>query len=272
MTEKKVEKKVKKTQTILQKLIEVQASLKAPKSQFNSFGNYNYRSCEDILEAVKPLLHARRLTLIIQDEIVMIGDRYYVKANTVLRDQVTNDFIDNVAYAREEETKKGMDGSQITGASSSYARKYALNGLFLIDDTKDSDTTNQGEDKKESKSDKKTNILTKNCNKCDGVMFYSEGKGKKTGKDFKMWKCDKCEDIEWVTFPKKNREEQKYELKSENEKKFIEDLKDDEKPIEKFVEEMEQMTTKKFMEQNQDEEDNKKEGDDTNPEDWKRQK
>lgn len=126
------------------KLLKIQMELKAPKNQTNSFGGYNYRSCEDIFEAVKPLLQEEGLVLRVTDELVNIGERYYIKATAILTDG--NDIIENVAYAREEETKKGMDGSQITGASSSYARKYALNGLFLIDDVKDSDTTNMGEE------------------------------------------------------------------------------------------------------------------------------
>lgn len=115
-------------------LAEIQSKLKVPKNQRNSFGNYNYRSCEDILEAVKPLLGDSILT--ISDELVQVGDRYYIKATAKFNS------IEVTAYAREEEIKKGMDGAQITGSASSYARKYALNGLFLIDDTKDSDATN----------------------------------------------------------------------------------------------------------------------------------
>lgn len=129
--------------SIYEKLQIVQSELKAPKSQYNKFGGYAYRNCEDILEAVKPLLAKVNATLVITDEVVMIGERYYVKATAKFMDDKNTLF--NTAYAREEETKKGMDGSQITGASSSYARKYALNGLFAIDDTKDSDTTNEGE-------------------------------------------------------------------------------------------------------------------------------
>lgn len=124
------------------KLLEIQERLKAPKNQRNDFGKYNYRSCEDIFEAVKPLLKELGLTLRMNDELVQVGDRYYIKATAILSDGNTT--IENTAFAREEETKKGMDGSQITGASSSYARKYALNGLFLIDDVKDSDSTNVG--------------------------------------------------------------------------------------------------------------------------------
>lgn len=121
------------------KLLKIQKELKAPKSQLNAFGKYNYRSCEDILEAVKPLLEGVGLCL--SDEMVLIGDRYYVKATVKLYDG--DEVICVTAYAREELDKKGMDSSQITGAASSYARKYALNGLFLIDDTTDSDATNK---------------------------------------------------------------------------------------------------------------------------------
>ena len=123
------------------KVVKIQTELKAPKGQRNEFGKYNYRSCEDIFEAVKPLLAKYNLVLKVGDELVEIGGRIYVKATAIIRDAKGN-VVENTAYAREEETKKGMDGSQITGASSSYARKYALNGLFLIDDTKDSDATN----------------------------------------------------------------------------------------------------------------------------------
>lgn len=128
-----------------EKLYNIQQELKAPKGQYNKFGNFKYRSCEDILEAVKPLLKKYKVTLVIEDELQYIGDRYYVKAITNLIDIENDEVISNSAYAREEENKKGMDGSQITGASSSYARKYALNGLLAIDDTKDSDATNDGE-------------------------------------------------------------------------------------------------------------------------------
>ena len=119
-------------------LIEVQKKLKAPKNQYNSFGKYNYRSAEDILEAAKPLCCEHDLLLTLSDEVVAIGDRIYVKATA----SVTNgtEAVTVTAFAREEAEKKGMDGSQITGTASSYARKYALNGLFCIDDTKDADT------------------------------------------------------------------------------------------------------------------------------------
>lgn len=131
---------------IHENLAAIQAALKAPKSQFNSFGGYHYRNAEDILEAVKPLLAQQGCVLTCADEIVLIGERYYVKATATICNK-EGQIVQTCAYAREEESKKGMDGSQVTGASSSYARKYALNGLFCIDDTKDSDTTNTGDQK-----------------------------------------------------------------------------------------------------------------------------
>lgn len=126
--------------TIYQKLLEVQAALKAPKGQYNSFSKYKYRSCEDILEAVKPLLKEIGVCLILKDEVEKIETRYYVKATAKFVDIETGEYEEGSAYAREDERKRGMDGSQVTGTASSYARKYCLNGLFLIDDTKDADT------------------------------------------------------------------------------------------------------------------------------------
>lgn len=128
----------------MKELIAIQSELKAPKSQFNKFGGYKYRKAEDILEAVKPLLNKQKCTLTITDDIVMVGNRIYVKATATIKNE-KGEFETTTGWAREEETKKGMDGSQITGASSSYARKYALNGLFAIDDNADSDTTNDGQ-------------------------------------------------------------------------------------------------------------------------------
>ena len=125
---------------VLIKLKAIQAELKSPKGQYNSFGKYYYRSCEDILEAVKPLLAKNNCTMYISDDMVNAGNRYYIKATVTIVDNDSAESICNSGFAREDEVKKGMDGSQITGAASSYARKYALNGLFLIDDTKDSDT------------------------------------------------------------------------------------------------------------------------------------
>lgn len=125
---------------IYEKLSEIQKELKAPKGQYNSFGNYKYRNCEDILEAVKPLCYKNKVTLVISDEVFASGDRTYIRATATLYDQESEEKIQNTAYARESLDKKGMDDSQITGTASSYARKYALNGLFNIDDTKDADT------------------------------------------------------------------------------------------------------------------------------------
>jgi predicted Fe-S protein YdhL (DUF1289 family) len=132
--------------SIYEKLSDIQTSLKAPKGQFNAFGKYNYRNCEDILNALKPFLSEHGLYLAISDEMVMLGDRFYVKATATLSDGEAS--VSNTAYAREAESKKGMDESQITGAASSYARKYCLNGLLAIDDTKDADSTNNHNDAK----------------------------------------------------------------------------------------------------------------------------
>ena len=128
----------------MKELISIQSELKAPKSQYNKFGGYKYRKAEDILEAVKPLLAKQKCTLIITDVVVLIGNRFLVKATATIKNE-KGECETTTGWAREEETKKGMDGSQITGASSSYARKYALNGLFAIDDNADSDTTNDGQ-------------------------------------------------------------------------------------------------------------------------------
>ena len=117
-----------------------QAELKAPKNQYNSFGKYNYRSCEDILEAAKPINKKYGLVLLLTDKPVCIGQRYYIEATARLYDIESEQFIEATASARESDTKKGMDDSQVTGTASSYARKYALNGLYNIDDTKDADT------------------------------------------------------------------------------------------------------------------------------------
>lgn len=128
----------------MKELITIQSELKAPKTQVNNFGGYKYRKAEDILEAVKPLLAKQKCTLTITDDIVMVGNRIYVKATATIKNE-KGEVETSTGWAREEETKKGMDASQITGASSSYARKYALNGLLAIDDNADSDTTNNGQ-------------------------------------------------------------------------------------------------------------------------------
>ena len=133
--------------TFNQKIVRVQSELKAPKGQFNSFGNFKYRSCEDILEAVKPLLATYDLVLKIEDDIVLIGDRYYIKATAMVTDGIQS--LTTSAFAREPKDKKGMDEAQITGATSSYARKYALNGLFAIDDARDADSDDNSEKSQE---------------------------------------------------------------------------------------------------------------------------
>ena len=139
---------------IYEKLLAVQTELKAPKSQYNAFGKYKYRSCEDILEAAKPILKNHKAVVFLSDAIKLIGERYYIEASAHFVDVENGDEIIITAYAREEESKKGMDGSQVTGASSSYARKYALNGLFDIDDSEDSDSGNNQDDDKPKKDDK----------------------------------------------------------------------------------------------------------------------
>jgi len=126
---------------IVESMAAIQSSLKAPKGQTNKFGGYKYRSCEDILESVKPLLKKHKLVLTITDDMTEVGGRVYVKATASVHNAEGHSILTN-GFAREEENKKGMDASQITGSASSYARKYALNGLFCIDDTKDSDATN----------------------------------------------------------------------------------------------------------------------------------
>ena len=146
-------------------LAAIQAELKAPKSQFNKFGGYKYRKAEDILEAVKPLLKKYGCNLTCTDDLLLIGDRYYIKATATLICIEDGSAFSTTAFAREEEEKKGMDGSQVTGASSSYARKYALNGLLCIDDTADSDTTNvgdnQGQGKQPAGTQRRTNRSVK---------------------------------------------------------------------------------------------------------------
>ena len=146
------------SKSIYEGLAKIQRELKAPKGQTNNFGNYKYRSCEDILEALKP--HLNGYTLVITDDISMVGDRFYIKATATISDG--KESISATGIARESQTKKGMDVSQITGSTSSYARKYALNGLFCIDDNKDADTTNTHQ-----KDEKKTQESTQKYTKTD---------------------------------------------------------------------------------------------------------
>jgi hypothetical protein len=146
-------------ENIFEKLSKVQAKLNAPKSRHNKFGNYDYRSCEDILQAVKPLLFENGLVLILNDDIIERAGRFYIESTATVYDAETCETLRVTAYARESETKSGMDAAQITGAASSYARKYALNGLFNIDDTKDADTdeyTRESQEKAKKATKKKT--------------------------------------------------------------------------------------------------------------------
>lgn len=154
----------------MKELIAIQSELKAPKSQFNKFGGYKYRKAEDILEAVKPLLNKQKCTLTITDDIVMVGNRIYVKATATIKNE-KGEYETTTGWAREEETKKGMDGSQITGASSSYARKYALNGLFAIDDNADSDTTNDGQHQEAQQQTASPQYHTNDLN--EGLAYLS---------------------------------------------------------------------------------------------------
>lgn len=157
------------------KLAAIQKELKAPKSQYNSFAKYNYRSCEDILEAVKPLCIKNNATLILNDTVREISGRFYVVATATLADQESDGVVEADAYAREPQDKKGMDDSQITGMASSYARKYALNGLFCIDDTKDADTDEVK--RQEHTPVKKGEVICESCGipikgvTCQGIRY-----------------------------------------------------------------------------------------------------
>lgn len=157
------------------KLAAIQRELKAPKGQYNSLAKYNYRSCEDILEAVKPLCIKNNATLILNDTVREISGRFYVVATATLADQESDGVVEADAYAREPQDKKGMDDSQITGMASSYARKYALNGLFCIDDTKDADTDEAK--RQEQKPVKKGAVICESCGipikgvTCQGVRY-----------------------------------------------------------------------------------------------------
>ncbi|HDF3854601.1 TPA: ERF family protein [Clostridioides difficile] len=173
------------TNNVYIKLVNIQSTLKAPKSQFNSVGKYNYRSCEDILEGLKPILKEEKALVVLDDNIVQIGNRFYVEATATLIDAETGEKISVKALAREDETKKGMDLAQVTGSVSSYARKYALNGLFCIDDTKDSDATNKhgNEQKKKEVNESELNILyslgesiEKDKNRVDSEVYKKFGK------------------------------------------------------------------------------------------------
>ena len=162
------------------KLVNVQTKLKAPKSQYNKFGKYSFRNCEDILEALKPLIEEEKAIVSLSDSVVLIGERYYIEASAKFIDAETGEIVEVKGLAREEDSKKGMDSSQLTGSTSSYARKYALNGLFAIDDTKDSDTTNTHgkSDSKPKQTNNNINIKP-NMNPVSEANIISEGQMKR---------------------------------------------------------------------------------------------
>lgn len=186
--------------TVYEKLAIVQQELIAPKNQYNSFGKYNYRSCEDILEGLKPCLKKVRAAVTVSDDVVQIGERYYIKATATLHDAESNETISNTAYAREDEGKKGMDVSQVTGATSSYARKYALNGLFCIDDVKDADTRdnrqNEAKEQKQAEEHQKEfeNSVVSEV-KVKALVARCEKEGVDTEKILKLYKVKSLSDL-----------------------------------------------------------------------------
>ena len=193
--------------SVYKKLMDIQNELKSPKSQYNSFGKYNYRSCEDIQESLKPLLVKFGATVFIKDDIVLVDSRYYVKAIVTFVDIETGNTIESFAYARESEEKKGMDSAQVTGATSSYARKYALNGLFLLDDTKDNDhDSNHQTDVKTEKpsydNKEKDEVIQKIVSKIGNdttkkktVIDLMNTKYEKTYSDFKYFKIEQLKPV-----------------------------------------------------------------------------
>jgi hypothetical protein len=183
---------------ILQSLSNIQAKLTVPKSQYNDFGKYSYRSCEDILAAVKPFLRDESLVLTLTDKLVLVGARIYVEATATLSN-FDGETIKTIAYAREDETRKGMDGSQITGSASSYARKYALNGLFGIDDTSDSDSLPP---ESNSKPDSKR-LACRACKKPIPDLTRKDGTIKKTAQEIAAFTIKECgEQLCWNCYKK----------------------------------------------------------------------
>ncbi len=185
---------------IYEKLLQIQTKLKAPKSSYNTFGSFHYRTCEDILEALKPLLKETKTVVLIRDEVVRMDERYYIKAVVRLIDCETGEAIEGYAYAREEREKKGADSSQITGAASSYARKYALNGLFCIDDTKDADSSHTtqkaaSENKNTSQRDTSSKIDNKKIQIIQDLAKKYEDRGMKIEKLLKMYQLKDIADM-----------------------------------------------------------------------------
>jgi hypothetical protein len=167
------------TMSIYKKLLSIQTELKAPKNQYNSFGDYNYRNCEDILEALKPLLNKYNATVILSDDLIQSGERTYIKAIVKFICIESGQIIETTAQAREADSKKGMDLMQLSGATSSYARKYALNGMFCIDDNKDSDSQNNGSENRDSGNQQKANNLEKEIrDKLMNILYFAAKKDK----------------------------------------------------------------------------------------------
>ena len=156
---------------INEKLMRIQTQIKAPKNLYNSFGKYKYRNAEGICEAVKPFLEKENVSLILLDDVMAVGNRFYVKAIARLTDNENGDSVEATAFARESESKKGMDDSQITGTASSYARKYALNGLFLLDDTKDADTDEYHNQTAYQQANNKTTVTSEQVGKLKVEML-----------------------------------------------------------------------------------------------------
>ncbi len=183
---------------VYEKLMSIQQELKAPKGQYNAFGKYSYRSCEDIVEAVKPLAGKVKAVLTITDRVELVGERYYIIATATLMDAETGEKISVTSQAREEDSKKGMDAAQVSGAASSYARKYALNGLFAIDDTKDSDATNTGATTQ--KPQRTSPTLCKDCGveirntaKKDGSLWAAKDIAAYSARRFGRALCQDCQ-------------------------------------------------------------------------------
>lgn len=198
--------------SIEDKLLNIQSELEASKGQFNKFGSYYYRSCEDILKALKPLLRKNKAIIKITDEIVFVEGRFYIKATAQLKCVETREIIETSAFAREAEIKKGMDESQITGAASSYARKYALNGLFAIDDTKDADTqdnTKNGIDESDKRAIQNIKTLE------ELVEYYKKNKGK--GKEFEKLLSAKKKELQDLKELEESEKQSEVIIEEENE-------------------------------------------------------
>ena len=183
---------------VYEKLMSIQQELKAPKGQYNAFGKYSYRSCEDIVEAVKPLAGKVKAVLTITDRVELVGERYYIIATATLMDAETGEKISVTSQAREEDSKKGMDAAQVSGAASSYARKYALNGLFAIDDTKDSDATNTGAATQKPQRTSPTlckdcGVKIRNAAKKDGSLWAAKDIAAYSARRFGRALCPDCQ-------------------------------------------------------------------------------